>query len=356
MEQNINEKRRTIVFVSYTAGRDGATRVMSLLMNHYIKEGCRVYFVVRDIFQNIDLDNGVEVIELGKNEKFGKVYFIKWLHCFLLKVKPERVVSFLLMPNVITLIASFGTKTKVVISERNDPTTYKLSYKILSRVFYGFADKMVFQTKRVLNLYPKRIQKKGVIIHNPVEVKCEAISETRKITAAGRLEHQKNQKMLINAFAKYLKSYPDVKLYIYGEGTLRKELERQIESLNIHNSVFLPGNVDNIHECIKDSLFYVLSSNYEGLSNSLMEAMLMGLPCISTNCAGSDEIIETKYNGILVEVGNEDQLYRAMCDLTNDVDLRRKIRINAKKSMSENITANIIGKWDSVLIKDCKSE
>lgn len=110
---------KKIIFVSFTSGRDGATRVMTLLMNEYVKRGWKVTFIVRDIFQEIDLDKNVKVIQLGNNPNFSKKFFIKWLYAYIRNEKPDVAVSFLLMPNIITLLSGIGTKTKIIISERN---------------------------------------------------------------------------------------------------------------------------------------------------------------------------------------------------------------------------------------------
>lgn len=106
--------------------------------------------------------------------------------------------------------------------------------------------------------------------------------------------------MLIRAFAKIASKYPDYTLFIYGEGPLRRDLESLIKTLHLGNQVFLPGFKKNIHELISDAGFFILSSDFEGLSNALLEAMCMGIPCIITNVSGIDEVIHDKINGVLV--------------------------------------------------------
>lgn len=99
--------------------------------------------------------------------------------------------------------------------------------------------------------------------------------------------------MLIQAFAEISPQNPDYQLIIYGEGPLRQELESLISNLHLDNKIFLPGFKKNIHELISDAEIFVLPSDYEGLSNALLEAMCMGIPCISTNVSGIDEVIKT---------------------------------------------------------------
>ena len=340
---------KKIFFISFTSGRDGATRVMSLLMNEYAKQGCDVTFVVRDIFQQIELDKNVNVIQLGKNSRFSKRYFIKWLRNYVKIEKPDVVVSFLLMPNIITLLATRGIETRVVISERNDPTAYKISYKILSKIFYRFTDAMVFQTERAQNCYSKTLQSKGTIIRNPVAVQNYAVDSVMKFVSAGRLEPQKNQKMLIKAFSSFHKTHPQHVLYIYGEGSLRSELESLIGQLGMQDSIFLPGNVTEIHDKIKDAECFILPSNFEGLSNALLEAMMMGLPCISTCCSGSDEIIENGVNGLLVELDNAVEMEQAMKRVADSIEFRRSLANNAFESAKNYSVESIIDQWKKVI-------
>ena len=144
------------------------------------------------------------------------------------------------------------------------------------------------------------------IIPNPIIVNAYRVNPDRnKIVTVGSLKEQKNQQLLIDAMSDVLLDHPTAKLTIYGEGPLRGSLEKQIAELCIEKSVLLPGQKNDIHEEIKNALFFVLSSDYEGLSNALLETMMMVIPCISTDCAGSDEYIENQINGLLVPVKNK---------------------------------------------------
>ena len=143
--------------------------------------------------------------------------------------------------------------------------------------------------------------------------------------------------------------FPEYSLIIYGEGTLRKELEVTISELGIMNKVSMPGNISNIHQKLLEAEFFVLSSDYEGLSNALLEAMMMGLPCISTDCAGSNEVIISGENGILVPVGNKDRLVNAMKLLINNREFALSLGKQAEETSNQFSSTNIIKKWESVL-------
>ena len=105
------------------------------------------------------------------------------------------------------------------------------------------------------------------------------------------------------------------------------------------------GNVPNIHEQISDANAFVLSSDYEGLSNALLEAMMMGLPCISTDCAGSDEYINNYENGLLVPIGDKDALASAMLEVLENKELSSRLGNNARKASATFAKDNVLNRW-----------
>ena len=140
-----------------------------------------------------------------------------------------------------------------------------------------------------------------------------------------------------------------MKLYIYGEGSCRQEIESLISELNLVDHVYLPGKSNHVHEDISNASFFVLSSDYEGLSNALLEAMYMGLPCISTDCAGSDEYIINGENGLLIPVGDLESLQQAMLRFIEDKDLRVKCGRNAKFIKERVGTKSALNQWKEVI-------
>ncbi|MTK62903.1 glycosyltransferase, partial [Turicibacter sanguinis] len=265
---------------------------------------------------------------------------------------PDKIVSFVAIINIITIIACLGLNKEIIISERNDPYSDGRSrfIDILTSVFYPLADKKVFQTKWAQSYFPNYVTKNSFIIPNPIQIEIEAIEESKsKIVSVGRLTPQKNHKLLIDAFSRLIKKYPHYELYIYGEGELRQEYTQIIKSLSLESNIFLPGVVDNIHEEIKDAKMFVLSSNYEGLSNALLEAMMMALPCISTNCSGINEYITHEHNGLLVPVNNLERLYEQMKNLIENDKLEKKIRSNCKSFSNDFSKSKVISMWESVI-------
>lgn len=181
-------------------------------------------------------------------------------------------------------------------------------------------------------------------VYNPVDVdrfsnvNKKAHSNTIVITA-GRLSVQKNHKLLISAFARYHEKHQKDELIILGEGPCRAELERMICDHKAESYIHLEGNVDNIAEYFAKADIFALSSDYEGLPLVVLEAMAASLPIISTDVGGIKDLIDG--NGILVEAGNEEQLYRALTELKEDT---AKIDTMGKRSYS------LVQKYDSSII------
>lgn len=222
---------------------------------------------------------------------------------------------------------------------------------------YHLSDGFVFQTKEAKMYFSKSIQKRSAVIPNPVFVDEKYIKKNYSgkinyIVSVGRLEKQKNYKMLIDAFAEIVSDIDNCRLTIYGEGSIRGELERYINEKGLIDKVLLPGRINNIHEKLMESDLFVLSSDYEGMSNALMEAMAIGLPCISTDCpiGGSAELIENHKNGLLVPVGDKDKLKEAIRHLVSNNNLASEMGENAKFIRKSNSLQQISDMWEGYLL------
>mgnify|MGYP002479589515 CR=1 FL=1 len=356
----MDEKKATkrIVFLIGGMGKGGAERVISILANHYAKKGWEVDILM--LLNNCceyELNKNIKITSLCKEGKSRIRQLPKWIsniRKYVIENKPDRIVSFVARINIITILSCIGLKQHIIVSERNDPASdgRSIIVRIATRLLYPLAHCVVFQTRWAQSCFSKKIQKKSVIIPNPIQVTLQTSKEKKKkIVAVGRLVEQKNHAMLIRAFKRVHYVHPEYKLYIYGEGDLRDALTKLIQELSLSEAVFLPGKVDNIHEEIADAEMFVLASNYEGLSNALLEAMMIGLPCISTKCAGSNEVINNNHNGILVNLGSEEELVKAICALINDRELAYKLSQNGKKIVESMSADNVIPKWEQTIEK-----
>ena len=271
---------------------------------------------------------------------------------FVRRLKKEKqidaAVSFLIPASEVNILSRRGER--VVTSERANPRKYMPEQFWRTRLMYALSGHVVFQSEMVRSLYGKYIRRHSSIIRNPVSVPFPADPVRKKrIVTMGRLVEQKNHAMLIRSFAAFLRECPGYTLSIYGEGELRPELSGLIAGLRLEDSVFLEGNVQAIHEAVRDAEMFVLPSNYEGLSNALLECMAMGIACISTACEGSVDVIRNGENGILVGVGREKELTEAMIYLARHPEIRKKFEEKTRQESADYSVDRIVKQWEEVL-------
>jgi len=353
------EKKITFFIGSLEEG--GAERVVSYLSSYLVDCAYDVSLILyheRDLFYQID--KRVEIITVTKETGSTNVLKnIRWLRKYFTQ-KSSVVVSFLAVFNMMALISLIGTHTPIIVADRNDPyfVPSKLFLRVLRNFLYRFANGIVLQTKHNKDYFSACIRNKSVVINNPIDLGAKrgaAIGAEKKdeIVSVGRLMPQKNQTMLIRVFFEIHKKYPSYKLVIYGEGPMRSELEALITSLDLHDSVLLPGSEKDIFEKICHARIFVLSSDYEGMPNALAEAMCLGLPCISTAVSGATDMIENEKNGLLIEKDCYDDLHNALLRLLEDRDFADRLgekALNLNCLLDKSIIAE---QWKRYILGFC---
>lgn len=358
-----------IMFCLGSLDKGGAERVVCNLANYFVDGGDEVVIIVTKLNGiGYELNKTVK-IDVLDSEKTGKVFRnikrIRRMRKIILEESPDVILGFLQEPIarmlVLKKISKKVKRIPFIVSIRIDP---KIAFGTLKRKIslslYDLADGFVFQTDEMKEWFSKKIQDKSVVIPNPVnkDFLCKPYDGERKkvVVNVGRLTEQKNQKMLISAFAEFKKTFPDFKLKIYGEGPLREELQKQIDDLGISEDAKLVGVVSNIKDEIYDASMFVLSSNYEGMSNALMEAMALGMPSISTDCppGGSRFLIRNNEEGILVKVGDIGELANAMCKIAEDKKFARAISVTGHKKMLELNPKNVNDEWKKFIVNGIK--
>lgn len=270
--------------------------------------------------------------------------------------KPNVIVSFLTVNNIATILATLWSPVKVIVSERNDPkySPAQKHLRALRKLLYRFANGFVFQTHEIQSFFSKEIQEKSIIIHNPINLDIpEPYSGERseRIVMAGRLTEQKNYSMAISAFRNICNDFNEYSLEIYGEGKLKTQLEKLIEKEHLKGRVKLMGQSYQLFQDIRDAKLFLMTSDYEGLSNSLMEALALGLPVITTDHGGGGarELIEDGVNGILVPIGNHEVLAKKMKVLLENKAYRDNLGAEAQKIRSTDGVKCIAEKWKSYI-------
>lgn len=337
-----------VLFYINTLAKGGAERVITNLANQFAEDNHETV-VVTSYYKNNEykLSDKVQRIYLAdyignkKNRISKNLSMIYNLRKIIKDIKPDIAVSFTKEPSVRLILATIDLNTKTVISVRNDPeVNYKgIINKIIANCLYPKADGCIFQTEDSKDYFPLKLQKKSKIIFNQVSSEFFEIErkDPKYIVSIGNLYTDKNQILQINAFEKIVKSHPDEKLLIYGDGDLRNKLKNIIENKGLSENVFLMGRTDNVGEVLANAKIFLLTSNHEGMPNALLEALAVGVPCISTDCpcGGPNSVIKSGINGFLIPVNDQYALEKKINSLISDEQLCMNISRNAK--ISSNI-------------------
>lgn len=350
-----------ILFNISSMGKGGAERVIANLSNQLIKKHQITIMVnIKDTLA-YEIDSRIKVIALDKKRKdiFRRTIerTIKTVK-YIKKENPDVIISFLPVPSYRVLFLKRFFKKPIIVSDRNDPNKEygPIMRKILMLITYPKADGFVFQTKEQKEYFSEEIQNKSTIIYNPIKEEFLHTQERDKkkvIINVGRLVEQKNQKMLINVFSKISNKYQDYKLKIYGDGPLKEPLQKQIDELNLQERVELCNISNNIKKELEEAEIFVLSSNHEGMPNALLEAMAVGLPCISTDCpcGGPRELIQDGKNGLLIPIKNEEKLQEKLEILLNEEKFRAEIGEKAKEIKENLEISKIVNQWEEYIEK-----
>ncbi|WP_288479598.1 glycosyltransferase [uncultured Clostridium sp.] len=347
---------KQIIFVIGTMGNGGAERVISILSDKLIKKGYKVLLIaIYGHNVTYDINDKIEYIPLeckSKNKIFRVIERVYRLRKIFKENKKTKIVSFLADVNIYSIISNIFIENTIIISERNDPKMDPKSKKIrmIRDYLYRFADGIVFQTNDAKEYFSNKINKKGIIIKNPIKDGLPFVDDNVKnneIVAIGRLSEQKNYPLMIEAFSRLVYEYEDYELIIYGEGPQEKNLKELVNEKNLNDKVKFLGFKKDIHDRIIKSKIFIMSSDYEGISNSMLEAMAMGLPVITTDYSGGGarETIKNYENGLLIKVKDCDDMYNKIKLLIENKNLYDRISINSRKIRYELNPENVATQW-----------
>lgn len=361
-----------MIFVTGSLADGGAEKVMSILASGCAELGADVTLVVlRNKKILYPLSNKVKIVQFTYVGKIAVIKRIWKLHKVLKTSNADAVIPFLPIISLYTLIANIGVGKKLIMSERSDPLA-KLRNKswkdkigdflIRKCGLFSLADWIVFQTPEAQSFYRKKIQDKSSIIPNPLDIDRLPVRYTgereKRIVAAGRFAEEKNFPLLINGFAQFHKIHPEYTLTIYGEGGLREMYEEQIKRLNLEKSVYLPGFSSKLLQQMNRAAMYISTSNHEGISNVMLEALGMGIPTIVTDCpvGGARMFVHTDENGILIPMNDEESLVRAMLKIAENSEYAESISKNACMIRDHLNSKFICEKWLDLVIMSEKEK
>lgn len=349
-----------ITFIINGLSGGGAERVASNLASSLINKHRVTIVSLEKCKPAYPLPKDINLVFLNNNPVKGFEFLLitrKKLKAFFKNDDSDIYIVFLPIASILTLGLKRHIKAPIICSERNNPDSYSRIYKFLLKHFLPRSDAIVFQTEDARKWYIKRDSKcLTKIIPNPISDKIlnfhNGISEKEnKVIAVGRLVEQKNFHLLLQSFALFLSRFPNYNLEICGDGILLEDLIDFAKKLNIDKSVVFSGFKDNIEESVSRAKIFVLSSNFEGMPNALIEALALGTACISTDCpcGGPRFLINNMVNGILVPVNDHFALYEAMCAIAENETIRRKLERNSveiKKILNPSI---IMDEWENFI-------
>jgi glycosyltransferase involved in cell wall biosynthesis len=299
---------------------------------------------------------GVPVSKQGKLQGVSSIIGrVAGLRRVLREKRPDLVISFLTRTNVIAVLAARGLGIPVIVSERNNPQrqTVNRVWDSLRKFTYARAYGLVTMTRGALAFFPENMRKRGWVIPNMADwqhVKPLYQNKDRVLTAVGRLTDQKGFDLLIDAFAAVAPQHPEWRLRIWGEGTLRPQLEKQVAALGLKDRIELPGVSPSPGSWIETADAFVLSSRYEGWGLVLGEAMAAGLPCVSFDCPfGPADMITNRVDGILAPDGDAAALARSLSEIMGDNDLRKRLGANAAGAALRFAPEQIGEQWENLI-------
>ncbi|MBR3780682.1 MAG: glycosyltransferase [Clostridia bacterium] len=396
-------KKKKILMVMPVMKGGGAERVASLLLNEFNRNGYSCEFLLtssdkndvinRDLNPDIPITSvyeksnkkslffkaaeiissllckPFEILKLNVPACFARLSFVSQYHNEIKKLKeklesePDTVVISFLQPSVpMTLIAAKNLPNRVVISERGDPKRLlkkRYGYNFIKK-YYSRTNAVVFQTNDAKSAYPDNVSSKGTVIFNPINDKLPEsyFGEREKyITTFCRVSRQKNLPVLVQAFADVHKEFSDYRLKIIGEPQNNDDRAHLGETKALADKLGITEYIDfmpfsaQVHDLIIRDAMYVNSSDYEGMSNAMLEAMAIGMPVICTDCpiGGANAVIKNNENGILTEVGNAKEMCEAMKKIASDKEFSDKISKNAAQIRYELSLENTAKKWMELL-------
>lgn len=367
-KMNKQKNKYRVMLVIHALGYGGAGKMIVKLADALAQRDDLdvILYVEEKAGKHYPMDDRVKVYQ--ETEFFKNYYTRHFQQIFQLRrrvkeIKPDLIISFQTNQNALAVLSAMGRHIPVIVSERGDP--YQLTNIVakLKNIVINKADGGVFQTHRAMEYFGKELQKKSRVIYNPCppdKVERPKWEDRRdEIAFVARFDiQQKRQDLMVDAFAIVAKEHPEIKLVFYGKGEPdMTTIKEQVDRLGLSEQVLFKGVVNNVINEIKNSKLFVLSSDYEGMPNALIEAMVAGLPCVSTDCSpgGARELIENGVNGYVTPCGNTEKLADAINDMLDNPEKADVMGAKAQEITKTLAADKIFAQWndyiDTYLIK-----
>lgn len=346
---------KRILFICNGVSIGGAERVVSLLADSLINKGYEVFllaFLQSDKTYELNPKINVIFAEKSKNKLKNKILRINSIRKNVIENKIDLVIAFSHYNVMSAVIALAGLQTKIIGSERNDPAQIKNRFILnkIREILYKKLDCLICQTEDAKQYFPDKIKKNIVVIPNPISNHLPSPyfgERENRIVSFSRFEEQKNIPMLIDAFSMFHLEYSDYKLDLYGEGSMKQEIIDYVRSKDLNDCINIHAFSTNIHQEVIKAKLFVLASDYEGLSNSMIEAMAIGIPTLVTDCpcGGARMVIKDGYNGYLVPVRDVNAMYNKMKFIIDNEEQMLNMGYNGTQIRNTLNKDKIADKW-----------
>ena len=339
----------------------GVSKSLSFVANICHEHGMNVHCVSMSVEpETIYLNKEIHryTLDLHEHSKglkriFYRVLLMIRLRHLIYKIRPNLIIVY--KPDLVKALVynTVGLNIPIIGSERGNPIEYGERFK-LYKWAYNHCAATVFQTEAASNYY--KLRTKSVIIPNPAFFRSNNNSESKSkdglnIVSDGRLSEEKNFAGLIKAFNLCKNEIKDSKLIIYGDGPEFGKLQSLIKEKGLENRVLLPGYTQDFTKQDDKAGVFVLNSLTEGMPNALIEAMIAGYACISTDCpiGGPAWLSDNGRRVRLVPIKDDESLSKALCEVVNNRDRAKQLSIKAQEIKEILHPTRIADQWISLI-------
>jgi len=358
-----SDKVMRILFVVRSIGYGGASKQLALTANAMSDYGHEVAIysynyndiqqslksTVKYIPENNVTNNSIQeyLMTPGRIRRQLKIF------------KPDVLISWRANAGCMCILASLGIPVKTIFSERTDPYMETNSMLKIATKVCRLSNGGVFQTTKARDYYGK-LASRSTVIPNPIDKRIvlpkivEYSNRPKKIAFVGRFfMKQKRQDVMLDAFKEILNHFPDYRLSFYGDGGDLDTVKNMAIEKGIENSVIFHGAVTNVIDHIKDARLLIMTSDYEGIPNTIIEAFMAGVPVVSTDCSpgGARTLIDDGVNGYLVNIRDCVSIAEQAGKVLNSAEVANRFIENGRKKLDELQPEKIFDEWNNYICR-----
>lgn len=352
-----------ILFIVRGLGYGGSSKQLALIANGLSARGYCVFvhsLSVVDCYQR--LDNAITYIPPRTKTSKRQLQWLTYPFIIRQIVKEhdiDIVISWRTNAGSYATLATLGMKAKTVFCERSDPYMEPSSIHAITTFLASLSDGGVFQTAKARDYY-KRLAPKATVIPNPIDSDIqmpdivEYASRPKDIVYVGRMSiHQKRQDILLKVMKCIHSELPDYKLRMYGDGNDLEKLKEMTREMGLEDVVVFEGAINNVVERIKHARLLLLTSDYEGIPNVILEAFQAGVPVVSTDCSpgGCHVLIENGKNGYITPFRDYETTAKKAVTLLQNEALAVQFCENSRRKIKEFLPEKIYSMWDEYIVR-----